>query len=79
MIFDGYPREYLIDKGYVPFADWSDWGLLCFDTNRNTNDHNYPIVLWDHEIADEVQDLYKNFYDLLVKLDEEEKNTTSND
>ncbi|HEV8512419.1 MAG TPA: SMI1/KNR4 family protein, partial [Cyclobacteriaceae bacterium] len=31
MIFEGYPTEYLIEKGYIPFADWSDWGLLCFD------------------------------------------------
>lgn len=35
MIFDVYPTEFLIEKGYVSFAEWSDWGLLCFDTNRN--------------------------------------------
>ena len=76
MIFDGYPTEYLIEKGYIPFADWSDWGLICFDTNRNQSDKNYPIVLWDHEMADEVQDQYKDFYDLITKLDEEEKNNS---
>lgn len=74
MIFEGYPTEYLIEKGYIPFADWSDWGLLCFDTNRNQANKNYPIVLWDHEIADEVQDQYRDFYDLITKLDEEERN-----
>lgn len=73
MIFDGYPAEFLIDKGYIPFADWSDWGLLCFDTNRNRENKNYPIVLWDHEIVDEVYDQYTDFYDLIVKLDEEER------
>lgn len=77
MIFDGYPTEYLIEKGYIPFADWSDWGLLCFDTNRNQSDHNYPIVLWDHEIADEVQEQYKDFYDLITKLDEEGRKNIS--
>ncbi|HEY0669531.1 MAG TPA: SMI1/KNR4 family protein [Sphingobacteriaceae bacterium] len=77
MIFDGYPTEYLIEKGYIPFADWSDWGVLCFDTNRNQADKNYPIVLWDHEIADEVQDQYKDFYDLITKLDEEERKNNS--
>ncbi|SDD89528.1 SMI1/KNR4 family protein [Pedobacter soli] len=77
MIFDGYPTEYLIEKGYIPFADWSDWGLLCFDTNRNQADKNYPIVLWDHEIADEVQDQYIDFYDLIIKLDEDERKSTS--
>jgi SMI1-KNR4 cell-wall len=77
MIFDGYPTEYLIEKGYIPFADWSDWGLLCFDTNSNQSDKNYPIVLWDHEMADEVQDQYKDFYDLMTKLDEEDRKNIS--
>ncbi|GAB4056506.1 SMI1/KNR4 family protein [Spirosoma litoris] len=69
MIFDGYPTEFLIDKGYIPFADWSDWGHLCFDTNQVSGDNNYPIVLWDHEIAEEVEKLYEDFFDLLIKLD----------
>jgi hypothetical protein len=73
MIFDGYPTEFLIEKGYIPFANWSDWGLLCFDTNRNKDDKNYPIVLWDHEIAEEFQDQYTDFYDLITKLDAEER------
>lgn len=74
MIFDGYPREFLIDKGYIPFANWGDWGLLCFDTNRNKDDHNYPIVLWDHEVADEFEDKSSSFYDLIIQLDKEETN-----
>lgn len=73
MTFDGYPTEYLIEKGYIPFADWNDWGLLCFDTNRNKEDFNYPVVLWDHETASKVQDHSPDFYDLLIKLDEEER------
>lgn len=77
MIFDGYPTEYLIEKGYIPFADWSDWGLLCFDTNRCKENNNYPIVLWDHETADEVQEEYKDFYDLITNLDLEEKKNIS--
>lgn len=77
MIFDGAPTEFLIEKGYVPFADWSDWGLLCFDTNRNKEDHNYPIVLWDHEIDDKVQDRYEDFYDMLTELDFDEKDSTT--
>lgn len=73
MVFDGYPTGFLIDKGYIPFANWSDWGLLCFDTNGNNNDdNNYPIVLWDHEIADEFKDMAQDFYGLIIKLDEEE-------
>lgn len=72
MIYEGYPPEYLIEKGYIPFADWSDWGLLCFDTNKNQSEKNYPIVLWDHELVDEVQYKYKDFYGLLTTLGEQE-------
>lgn len=75
-IFDYFPTEFLIDKGYLPFADWSDWGLLCFDTNRNKLDNNYPIVLWDHDIALEIEDRYTDFYELLVKLDQDERLST---
>ena len=76
-IFDGYPREFLINKGYLPFADWSDWGLLCFDTTRHKGDYNYPIVLWDHEIADDVKDEYDDFLSMLVKVDMEARKNSS--
>jgi hypothetical protein len=70
MIFDGYPREFLIDKGYIPFANWSDWGLLCFDTTKNNTD-NYPIVLWDHEVFDGFQLIANDFESLIIYLDNE--------
>jgi hypothetical protein len=72
-IFDTYAPEYLIAKGYLPFADWSDWGVLCFDTNRNKEDCNYPIVLWDHEVFDEVEDHATNFFDMITELYEDRK------
>lgn len=72
MIFDGYPKEFLIDKGYIPFANWSDWGMLCFDTSKNQKDKNYPVVLWDHELADDVEQKYEDFYDMIIKIDKEE-------
>jgi SMI1-KNR4 cell-wall len=72
MILDAYPPEFLIEKGFVPFADWEDWGLLCFDTTKESVDNNYPVVLWDHESPFETQIFANNFYELLVRLDEEE-------
>ncbi|MDN3690830.1 SMI1/KNR4 family protein [Chryseobacterium tructae] len=63
MMFDTYPREFLFDKGYVPFAIYSDWGLLCFDTHRNN-----AIVRWDHEDVDTFEYQYKNFYELLTEI-----------
>jgi len=69
MAFNGYPRELLIDKGYIPFADWSDWGLLCFDTNSQGTDYDYPIVLWDHDRWNEYETFSANFHNLLIELD----------
>jgi len=69
MAFDGYPKEFLIDKGYIPFAVWSDWGLLCFDTNKPAKENEYPIVLWDHERWDEFEEYSDNFENLISKLD----------
>jgi len=77
MIFDGYPREYLIDTGRIPFANWSDWGLLCFDTTVENQNSDYPIVLWDHEVFDEFESKYSNFDNMIIELDKEEKENAS--
>ncbi len=71
MIFDGYPSEDLIETGRIPFANWSDWGLLCFDTTTKSENNNYPIVLWDHETYDEFQFQYSDFESMIVELDRE--------
>ena len=72
-MFNKSLSEFLSNKGYLPFATWSDWGELCFDTNRNSGDNNYPVVLWDHDIPERVKDFNADFLDLLVKQDEEMK------
>lgn len=48
-VFRGYPKELLIGKGYLPFADYSDWGLLCFRVTERNADAEYPVYRWDHE------------------------------
>jgi hypothetical protein len=77
LIFEGYPREFLIDKGKIPFANWSDWGLLCFDTSIVNPDNEYPIVLWDHEKSDEFEPKYENFESMMYQLDKENENYNS--
>ena len=67
MIFNGYPREFIFNKGIIPFADWSDWGLLCFDTSNKIG-NEYQIVLWDHEKGYEWEYKEKNFETLLINL-----------
>jgi len=73
MIFDGWPAEEIIEQGLIPFADWSDWGLLCFDTNRNSENTDYPVILWDHDAPVEMQDIADNYAALLIRLDKENK------
>ena len=77
MIFDGYPREFLIDKGRIPFANWSDWGLLCFDTTVVNQNNDYSIVLWDHEMFEEFEPKYSNFENMIIELDKENKENAS--
>lgn len=76
LIYENWPRELLIDKGYLPFAVWSDWAMLCFDTNVDDGSHNYPIVLWDHDWAWKVTPVNKNFCELMRRLDQEESKNT---
>lgn len=72
MIYGGFPREFLIDRGYLPFADWCDWGMICFDINVDDGFHNFPVVVWDHEIVNNVTPLSTNFGELIYLLDAEE-------
>jgi hypothetical protein len=68
MMLQKYPPQHLINKGYIPFVKWSDWGVLCFDTNRNYNT-DYPIVLWESEIPDIYHRAYENFFEFLTTVD----------
>ncbi len=71
--FQSWEPAKLIGRGYVYFADYSDWGILCFDTNnQRTEDKDCPIVLIDHELLyDEplpMTILYASFADLMRSL-----------
>jgi len=67
--FDSWPQELLINKGYLPFVRWSDWGELCFDTNRASIDNEYPVILWDHDDWLIFKPFSDNFQEALTKLD----------
>ncbi|MFY7669480.1 SMI1/KNR4 family protein [Tenacibaculum sp. MEBiC06402] len=47
--FEYYDSEFLIKKGLIYFADFQDYGLLCFDSNEKRENNEYPIVYVDHE------------------------------
>ena len=49
--FNSWDPTKLIERGYICFADYSDWGIVCFDTNhQRPEDNDCPIVLIDHEL-----------------------------
>ena len=70
-IYDSWPSELLIEKGYLPFATYSDWGLWCFNLNESKEDGTYPIYLWDHEDAERFQFVSPTLKDALNKELEE--------
>jgi hypothetical protein len=74
MIYEGYPREFLIDRGLIPFASYSDWGMVCFDTSKRLENGEYLIILWDHERAYESEPLHNSFLELLIGSDKADKN-----
>ncbi|WP_299611358.1 SMI1/KNR4 family protein, partial [uncultured Aquimarina sp.] len=69
--FNYWEPEELIKKGFIPFADYSDWGIVCFDTNR-MNNKDCPIVMFDHEtLYDEpvsFEELYNDFKSMAREL-----------
>lgn len=69
-IFNGYPREELIDKGLIPFANWSDWSLVCFDTNTSNNDNNYPVIIWDDRQSPKTFLIAEDFESFIIQLEE---------
>ena len=71
--FNAWDPAKLIARGYVCFADYSDWGIICFDTNhQRAQDNDCPIVLIDHELLyDEplsMEMLYPSFADMMHRL-----------
>jgi hypothetical protein len=47
-VFESHPRKLLIDKGFLPFAGWSDWGRYCFSLNQRYPSGEYAVYQWDH-------------------------------
>lgn len=64
-ILNSWDPDYLIELGYIYFADFHDYGLLCFDANCIEENNEYPIVFFDHEDLTTVHQYARNFQDLL--------------
>lgn len=36
-------------RGFLPFANYGDWGVACFDARQPTAHNNYSVIVLDHE------------------------------
>ena len=77
--FHSWEPDEIIKKGFIPFGDYSDWGILCFDTNKQSEKNNeYEIIYIDHELLYEdnvpKKRLYPSFIDMIKDLRKEQDN-----
>ncbi|MCB0479530.1 MAG: SMI1/KNR4 family protein [Crocinitomicaceae bacterium] len=70
LVFEMMEPELIIGRGYIYFADFNDYGLLCFDANEKVQNNEYRIVFIDHEDEEAVH-LYANNFKELMEADEE--------
>jgi len=55
----------LFEKGYLYFADFYDYGYLCFNANKEQENHEYEILYFDHEEIETPHLYCENFKKLL--------------
>lgn len=67
-VFEGWPKEDILDRGLIPFADYEDWGLVCFNTNKIDSEGEYEICIWDHEQSDCEEHLASSFLDMIREI-----------
>jgi hypothetical protein len=73
VVLNGWDPYYLIELGYIYFANFEDYGLLCFDANCLEDGNEYPIVFFDHEDLT-IAHPYANYFRDLLESDTERGN-----
>lgn len=64
--YDFYEPGYLLEQKLFYFADFQDYGLLCFDATVQKPDNEFKIVFIDHEDIDTKFNYAENFRELLL-------------
>ena len=67
-VLRGHPRELLLNKGMLPFASCSDWGLYCFRLAEQLPSGEYAVYRWDHDDPQSFQPLGQDLYGTLLGL-----------
>lgn len=65
-VLQGHPRELLLDKGMLPFANCSDWGLYCFRLAEQCPSGEYAVYRWDHDDPQNFEPLGQDLYGTLL-------------
>ncbi len=61
-----YPLN-LLGRKYIPIANYSDYGVICFDANITGLENEYPLIWLDHEDGfEQEQPLAKSFIHLFA-------------
>lgn len=58
------PKE-IIEKGYFYFADFHDFGLLAFDTNKPKEENEFEVIFMMHDNFENKYIYAKSFKELL--------------
>jgi len=64
-VFNHNEPELLIGRRYINFADFHDYGHLCFDANAPARDNEYKVVYINYENLDDIHFYANNFRELL--------------
>lgn len=77
--FASWDPTKLIEQGYIYFADYSDWGIICFDTtNQRPEDNDCPVIMIDHDLLYNeplpLKTLYPSFEAMMRSLRTEQEN-----
>ena len=62
----------LLDTNYLPFANYGDWGVLCFNANIMSSTYDYEIVILDHDDEYQNREFYAtNFLSMFDQFDKQ--------
>lgn len=72
-IISDFGFQHSLDRGLIPFANDTDQGYFCFDTNNIAFDNEYRIVTYDRDFEEQVYPSIKGqftFIDLVKELEQ---------
>lgn len=63
-LIERYGRSLTVEKGFLPFADMNDWGIVCFDSTKKVDDE-HDIIYFDDEDRDNPKRFIRGHYNFV--------------